>query len=87
MLHWEREPTRDRLKLYAECEWIHRRVDEWLDGNKHVVVMGDFNDEPGMDFYEFKYGHSAIEIIVVNIFEPDKTLRNYAEKPKWTTNW
>lgn len=86
MLHWERESTRNRLKLYAECEWIRRRVDEWLKGNKHVVVMGDFNDGPGMDFYELKYGRSAVEIIMGDIFEPDKILRNYAGKPKWTSD-
>lgn len=84
ILHWERESTRNRLKLYAECEWIRRRVDEWLNGNKHVVVMGDFNDGPGMDFYELKYGHSAVEIVMGDIFEPEKILRNYAGKPKWT---
>jgi len=86
MLHWERESTRNRLKLYAECEWIRRRVDEWLDGEKHVVVMGDFNDGPGMDFYEFKYGRSAVEIVMGDIFEPERILHNYAGKPKWTAH-
>lgn len=84
MLHWERECARNRLKLYAECEWIRRRVDEWLDQNRHVVVMGDFNDGMGMDFYELKYGRSAVEIVMGELFQPDKILRNYAGKPKWT---
>ena len=85
MLHWERESTRNRLKLYAECEWIRRRVDEWLDEGKHVVVMGDFNDGPGMDFYELKHGRSAIELVMGDIFRPDKILRNYVGQPKWTS--
>jgi endonuclease/exonuclease/phosphatase family metal-dependent hydrolase len=84
MLHWERESKRVRLKLYAECEWIRRRVDEWLDEERHVVVMGDFNDGPGMDFYELKHGRSAIELVMGDIFQPDGILRNYAGKPKWT---
>jgi len=85
MLHWERSSRRNRLKLYAECEWIRRRVDEWLDDNKHVVVMGDFNDGPGMDFYEFKHGRSAMELVMGDIFLPDRILRSYAGKPKWTS--
>jgi len=84
MLHWERESTRNRLKLYAECEWIRRRVDEWLGQGRHVVVMGDFNDGPGMDFYEFKHGRSAVEIVMGELFQPDTILRNYSGKPKWT---
>jgi endonuclease/exonuclease/phosphatase family metal-dependent hydrolase len=85
MLHWERSSRRNRLKLYAECEWIRRRVDEWLDRNKHVLVMGDFNDGPGMDFYEFKHGRSAIELVMGDIFQPDRILRNHAGMPTWTS--
>lgn len=84
MLHWERESQRNRLKLYAECQWIRRRIDEWLGENRDVIVMGDFNDGPGMDFYEFKYGRSAVELVMGDIFQPDRILRNYAGKPEWT---
>ncbi len=85
MLHWERESRRNRRKLYAECEWIRRRVEELLGDNKDVVVMGDVNDGPGMDYYEFKYGRSAVEAIMGDIFEPDQILRAYSGKPKWTS--
>ena len=85
MLHWERESKRNRLKLYAECDWIRRRVDEWLDDGSDVVVMGDFNDGPGMDFYEFRYGRSAVETIMGDIYRPERILRSLAGKPKWTT--
>jgi len=84
MMHWQRESTRSRLKLYAECRWIRRRVDEWLDKGRHVTVMGDFNDGPGMDYYEARYGRSAVEIVMGDIFEPDKILRNYCGMPEWT---
>ncbi|MCK5075004.1 MAG: endonuclease/exonuclease/phosphatase family protein [Calditrichia bacterium] len=84
MLHWERESHRNRLKLFAECEWLRRRIDEFLNDNQDVIVMGDFNDGPGMDFYEFKYGRSAVEIIIGDLFEPGKILNNFTNKPKWT---
>ncbi len=84
MMHWERASTRNRLKLYAECTWIRNRIDELLSKNQEVIVMGDMNDGPGMDFYEFKFGRSAVETVMGDIFEPDRILRNYAGKPKWT---
>ena len=85
MLHWERESRRNRLKLFAECEWIRRRVEEWLKSGDEVVVMGDINDGPGMDYYEFKYGRSAVETIIGDIFKPDQLLRNFTGRPKWTS--
>ncbi len=83
MLHWERESRGNRKKLYAECEWIRRRVDEWLDSNKKVIVVGDINDGPGMDNYEFQFGKSAVEIIMGSIYEPERILKSYIGKPKW----
>lgn len=84
MMHWERENHRSRLKLFAECEWIRRRIDEFIEAGSNVIVMGDINDGPGMDYYEMKYGRSAVETIMGDIFEPEKILRNYAGKPTWT---
>lgn len=87
MVHLERENFRNCLKLYAECDWIRLRVDEWLgkDAKGRVIVMGDFNDGPGMDYYEGKYGRSAIEIVMGDIFAPDRVLHNLCGKPKWTS--
>ncbi|MFQ5895457.1 MAG: endonuclease/exonuclease/phosphatase family protein [Nitrospinota bacterium] len=84
LLHWQRESLRNRRKLYAECTWTRRRVDEWLDEQRDVIVMGDINDGPEMDYYEFQFGRSAVEIIMGSIFDPDRVLRNYAGQPKWT---
>lgn len=83
MIHLERESRRNRLKIFAECRWIRRRVDEWLDKGHDVVVMGDINDGPGMDEYEMRYGRSGVEVIMGSIFEPDRVLRNHAGQPKW----
>ena len=85
LAHWELESRRNRRKLYAECTWIRRRVDEWLDAKRDVVVLGDFNDGPGMDFYEFQFGKSAVEIVMGDLFAPDRVLRNHAGRPKWTS--
>ena len=46
--------------------------------------MGDMNDGPGMDVYEIRYGKSAVEIIMGDIFKPDRVLRNYVGRPKFT---
>ncbi len=46
--------------------------------------MGDLNDEPGMDYFEFAFAKSAVEIVIGDIFEPDTILRNHAGRPSWT---
>lgn len=83
MIHWERESRRNRLKLFAECESIRNRIDSWIKDGLDIVAMGDFNDGPGMDFYEFKWGKSAVEIVIGNLFEPDMILRSLAGMPSW----
>ncbi len=45
--------------------------------------MGDINDGPGMDYYEAQFGRSAVEILMGDIFEPERILRNYCGRPKW----
>ena len=84
LLHWGRESRRNRRKLYAECAWIRKRVEEWLGDNQAIVVMGDFNDGPGMDYYEVNFGRSAFEMVMGDIFDPKAILINHAGRPKWT---
>ncbi len=83
MIHWQRESERNRRKLYAECSWIRRRVDEWMKKERPVVVMGDMNDGPGMDFYEYQFGRSAVEILMGDLFRPEAILRNPLGRPRW----
>jgi exonuclease III len=83
VVHWNSENRRNRRKLVAECSWIRRRVDEWLEKGREVVVMGDMNDGPGMDFYERELGKSAVEIIMGSIWEPKTILRNNGGPPRW----
>jgi endonuclease/exonuclease/phosphatase family metal-dependent hydrolase len=84
VVHWERENRRNRRKLHAECTWIRRRVGEWLGKGRELVVMGDFNDGPEMDYFEAELGRSAVEIVMGDVFEPDALLRNHAGRPSWT---
>ena len=83
LVHWERENYRNRRKLFAECSWVRLRVEEWLDEGNEVVVMGDINDGPGMDHYEFQFGRSAVEIIMGDLYEPQRILKSHVARPKW----
>ncbi len=85
LVHWERENLRNRRKLLAETQWVRLRVDEWLDSGNHVVVMGDINDGPGMDHYEFQFAKSAVENIVGDLYAPQELLVSHIGKPKWTS--
>ena len=77
------ESDRNRRKLFAEAFSIRQRVDDWLAAERHFVVMGDVNDGPGMDFYEQRYGRSALEIILGDLFEPERILRTMCGRPRW----
>lgn len=83
-IHWRLESERNRRKLFAECTWIRRRVEEWLKKGRRVVVMGDMNDGPGMDEYEFQFGRSAVELIMGDLFDPGRVLLNLAGRPRWS---
>ncbi len=84
LIHRQRNNQANRRKLFAECSWIRKRVDQWLDAGKDVLVMGDFNDGPGMDLYEFQFGRSAVETVIGDLFEPERLLKTYTGRPKWT---
>ncbi|WP_101339787.1 endonuclease/exonuclease/phosphatase family protein [Cereibacter azotoformans] len=54
----------NRRQQLAECVWIRRRVAALLARHQSVMVMGDFNDGPGLDEYEKLFGHSGVEIVL-----------------------
>ncbi|MGB0880539.1 MAG: endonuclease/exonuclease/phosphatase family protein [Polaribacter sp.] len=72
----------NRRKLYAECIHIRQRVDKWLKEGDKVIVTGDINDGIGSDFYESKFGKSALEILLGNVFEPELIIKSALKKPK-----
>lgn len=54
----------NRRKQLAQCIWIRARVEEHLARAEPLVVMGDFNDGPGLDEFEKLFGHSGVEIVM-----------------------
>ena len=87
----------NRKKLYGQSKKVRERLNILLkdDPNKNIVVMGDINDEPGMDHFQKKVGASAVETILGDIYEPDKIFHNtlwYQTKAKnkkdlWTIEY
>lgn len=54
----------NRRKQLAQCIWLRQRVDEHLAVGEPLVVLGDFNDGPGLDEYEKLFGRSGVEIVL-----------------------
>ncbi len=59
-----RDGIENRRKQLAQCVWLRARVDRHLAAGEPVVVLGDFNDGPGLDAYEKLFGHSGVEIML-----------------------
>jgi hypothetical protein len=65
----------NRRKQLAQCIWLRQRVEEHLALGDDLIVMGDFNDGPGLDEYEKLFGQSGVEI-VIGVSKPEsETLR------------
>jgi endonuclease/exonuclease/phosphatase family protein len=54
----------NRRKQLAQCIWIRERIDAHLAADEPVIVLGDFNDGPGLDEYEKLFGHSGVEVVM-----------------------
>lgn len=65
----------NRRKQLAQCIWLRQRVDGHLAAGENVIVMGDFNDGPGLDEYEKLFGQSGVEIVLGVSKPPSETLR------------
>ncbi len=65
----------NRRKQLAQCIWIRARVEEHLARGDSLVVMGDFNDGPGLDEFEKLFGHSGVEIVMGGDKPPSERLR------------
>ncbi|MBW7922387.1 MAG: endonuclease [Rubellimicrobium sp.] len=66
----------NRRKQLAQCAWLRARVDQHLAAGQSLMVMGDFNDGPGLDAYEKLFGRSGVEIVAggedeVPMFDPN----------------
>ena len=63
----------NRRKQLAQCLWLRGRVEGHLAAGDSLVVLGDFNDGPGLDEFEKLFGHSGVEIVLGTT--PDPALR------------
>ena len=54
----------NRRKQLAQCIWLRERVEDHLDSGDPLIVLGDFNDGPGLDEYEKLFGRSGLEIVL-----------------------
>ncbi len=65
----------NRRKQLAQCVWLRARVDRHLAAGEATIVLGDFNDGPGIDEVEALFGRSGVEIVLgegnaVRLFDP-----------------
>ncbi|PCH92653.1 MAG: endonuclease [Rhodobacteraceae bacterium] len=65
----------NRRKQLAQCVWLRQRIDDHLSANENIIVMGDFNDGPGLDEYEKLFGQSGIEVAMGIGKSSDRVLR------------
>lgn len=71
---FRRVSIENRRKQLAECLWLRSRIDRMLPETENLIVMGDFNDGPGLDEYEKLFGHSGLEVVLGLDTPPDRKL-------------
>ncbi|SEQ25118.1 endonuclease/exonuclease/phosphatase family protein [Thalassovita taeanensis] len=54
----------NRRKQLAQAIWLRRRVEGHLEAGDPLIVLGDLNDGPGLDEYEYLFGRSSVEIVM-----------------------
>lgn len=64
----------NRRKQLAQCLWLRARAELHLAAGDQLLVMGDFNDGPGLDEYEKLFGKSGIEIVMGTEAAPEMQL-------------
>lgn len=64
----------NRRKQLAQCIWIRERVTEHLTRGEDIIVLGDFNDGPGLDEFEKLFGRSGVEIVLGQDRDPAQRL-------------
>ena len=59
-----RDSIANRRKQLAQCIWLRQRVEDHLAAGDPLIVLGDFNDGPGLDEYEKLFGRSGVEVVI-----------------------
>jgi len=66
----------NRRKQLAQCIWLRQRVEAHLQAGEALIVLGDFNDGPGLDEYEKLFGRSGVEIVLGQDGPPEMRLHD-----------
>ena len=66
----------NRRKQLAQCIWLRARVEQHLAAGDDLIVLGDFNDGPGIDEFEGLFGRSGVEIVLGEAAPPAMRLRD-----------
>ena len=66
----------NRRKQLAQCIWLRARVEQHLSAGDDLIVLGDFNDGPGIDEFEGLFGRSGVEIVLGEAAPPPLRLRD-----------
>lgn len=87
----------NRKRQLAQARKIRTRLNDLMAKEPQVpiLVMGDFNDEPGMDSFQRMLGASAVETIMGSVFQPHEIFHNVlwhrhgcpGEKDLWTSEY
>jgi endonuclease/exonuclease/phosphatase family metal-dependent hydrolase len=64
----------NRRKQLVECIWLRQRVEAHLKAHDPLIVLGDFNDGPGIDEYEKLFGKSGVEVVMGTDAAPELRL-------------
>ena len=70
----------NRRKQLAQCIWLRARVAEHLAAKTPLIVLGDFNDGPGLDEYERLFGRSGVEIVLGEGADDEKLYDPHAQR-------
>ena len=64
----------NRRKQLVECLWLRQRIEAHLKAGDPLIVLGDFNDGPGLDEYEALFGQSGVEVAMGATATPELRL-------------
>lgn len=69
----------NRRKQLAQCIWLRQRVDQHLKKGDDLIVLGDFNDGPGLDEFEKLFGRSGVEVVLgeddaIRMYDPHASI-------------
>jgi endonuclease/exonuclease/phosphatase family metal-dependent hydrolase len=66
---------KNRRRISAEAMRVRLYIDELLNLNlnSHLIVTGDFNDGPGIDYFERRYlTHNVTDILLGSTYYPNR---------------